>query len=192
MLKYIQTIRDLYERGSNWQGYEESFRALRGLHGWGWDTVESELWLQAGRTVGVPYSGAPFQSKGEARQPAQQSNNPCLNFNKGCIVTVEDVATSINANDVGQVTQQQNVPASDKPVQVCFLPLLSTTLDSKQLLLPSPVSPLFFNHVLQGYDNNNSQYLTQGFTHGFRIGCINLPNKPQLLATNLKSAFAFP
>ena len=83
MLKYIQTIRDLSERGSNWQGYDESFRALRVLHSWGWDTVESELWLQAGRTVGLPYSGAPFQSKGVARRPVQQSNNPCFAFNKG-------------------------------------------------------------------------------------------------------------
>ncbi|KAK2185258.1 hypothetical protein NP493_241g04039 [Ridgeia piscesae] len=83
MLKYIQTIRDLSERGSNWQGYDESFRALRGLHSWGWDTVESELWLQAGRTVCVSYSGAPFQSKGVARRPGQQSNNPCFAFNKG-------------------------------------------------------------------------------------------------------------
>ena len=73
-----------------------------------------------------------------------------------------------------------------------FQPLPSTTLDSKQQLLPSPVSPSFFNHVLQGYDNNKTQYLTQRFTHGFRIGCIDLPNKPQLLTTNFKSAFAFP
>ena len=58
--------------------------------------------------------------------------------------------------------------------------------------MPSPVSPSVLRHVLEGYDSQKTQYLTQGFTQGFRIGCIDLPNKPQLLATNLKSAFAFP
>ena len=78
MLKYIQTIRDLSERGSNWQGYDESFRQLRKLYSWGWDTVESELWLQVCCTV------APlFQSKGAARRPAQQSSKPCFALNKG-------------------------------------------------------------------------------------------------------------
>ena len=44
MLKYIQTIRDLTKQGNNWQqGYDESFRALKGLHSRGWDTVVSEL-----------------------------------------------------------------------------------------------------------------------------------------------------
>ena len=114
-LKYIQTIRELSERGSNWQGYDESFRALRGLHSWGWDTVESELWLQAGRTVGVPYN---FRV-GHADRPSKVTT-PVLSSTMGCIVTVEDVATSINANDVGQATQQYNVPASDRSVQACF------------------------------------------------------------------------
>ena len=91
-----------------------------------------------------------------------------------------------------QLVKYPNVPASDRPVQACFLPLPSTTLDSKQQLLPSPVSPSILRHVLEGYDNQKKQYLMQGFTQGFCIGCIDLPNKPQLLATNLKSAFAFP
>lgn len=82
MLKYIQTIRDLSERGYNWQVYDESFRSFRVLHNWGWDTVESELWLQASRTVSMPFGGAPFHGKGGARRPAQ-SSNPCFTYNKG-------------------------------------------------------------------------------------------------------------
>ena len=33
MLKYMQTVRNMAERGANWQGNDESFRALRAMQG---------------------------------------------------------------------------------------------------------------------------------------------------------------
>ena len=35
LLKYIDTISDLSERGGNWLTYDETFRALRSIEGWG-------------------------------------------------------------------------------------------------------------------------------------------------------------
>ena len=130
----------------------------------------------------------PFRANVWPVDRASKVTTPVLPSTRDCNATVADVATNINASDVGQ----HNVPASGRPVQACFLPLPSATLHSKHQLLPSPVSPSILRHVLEGYDNNKTQYLTQGFTQGFRIGCIDLPNKPQLLATNLKAAFPFP
>ena len=84
LLKYIDTIGDLSERGGNWLTYDETFRALRSVEGWGWDTTVSELWLRAAQT-GIPkvspaYGGTPFQNKGAIRR---SSPNPCFAFNKG-------------------------------------------------------------------------------------------------------------
>ena len=82
MCKYIETIGDLSERGGKWQAYDDTFRALRMLHGWAWDTVVSEPWLRAAQVANAqaPQRGHPFQSKGVARQP---SNNPCFAYNRG-------------------------------------------------------------------------------------------------------------
>lgn len=84
LLKYIDTISDLSERGGNWQTYDDTFRALRMLEGWGWDSTVSELWLRAAQVgnvkSGPAYGGTPFQSKGAIRRP---SPNPCFAFNKG-------------------------------------------------------------------------------------------------------------
>ena len=83
-IKYIDTISDLSEQGGNWLTYDEMFRALRSLEGWGWDTTVSELWLRAAQTgspkVSPAYGGTPFQNKGAIRR---SSPNPCFAFNKG-------------------------------------------------------------------------------------------------------------
>ena len=47
MLKYMQTVRNLAERGADWRGYDESFRAVRAMQGWSWDSVNYELWKAA-------------------------------------------------------------------------------------------------------------------------------------------------
>ena len=86
LLKYIDTISYLSERGGNWLTYDETFRALRSVEGWGWgwDTTVSELWLRAAQT-GIPKvspanGGTPFQNKGAIRQSFPK---PCFAFNKG-------------------------------------------------------------------------------------------------------------
>ena len=64
-LKYGHIIRSLCERGGNWRRYDESFRALRGVEGWAWDEINSELWFHAAQpsiskvatAVGSPFLG---------------------------------------------------------------------------------------------------------------------------------------
>lgn len=49
LAKYISTIRDLAERGHNWQFYDENFRFLRQSHvsSMPWGCIHSELWLRS-------------------------------------------------------------------------------------------------------------------------------------------------
>ena len=71
MLKYIQTIHDLSERGSNWQSYDESFKALK-------RTRKNLSYGYRQGDSGCAVWWHPFQSKGGALWPAQQSNNHCF------------------------------------------------------------------------------------------------------------------
>ena len=79
-LKYRHTIRSLCERGGNWRGYDESFRALRGVEGWAWDEIHSELWLHAAQPS-IPKvataSKQPFLNKGQG----SRTNGLCFTFN---------------------------------------------------------------------------------------------------------------
>ena len=43
----MQTVRNLAECSANWQGYDESFWAVRAMQGWFWDSVNYELWRKA-------------------------------------------------------------------------------------------------------------------------------------------------
>ena len=47
MLKYMQPVGNLAQLGSNWRGYDQSFRAVRGMEDWPWDSVKYEMWLNA-------------------------------------------------------------------------------------------------------------------------------------------------
>ena len=172
MLKYIQIIRDLSERGSNWKGYDESFRALRGLHSWGWDMVESKQWLTGQwvcRTVAPPF---------RARRPGQQSNNPCFAFHKGLQCDGRRCRYQHKCKRCGAGHPATQCPRFRHASTGMFPAIATATLHSKHQLFPSSVSPSILRHVLEDYDNNKTQYLTQGFTHGFRIGYIDLRNKP--------------
>ena len=82
MLQYINTVRNLYERGGNWVLYDETFRAMRVSEGWQWDIVHWELWLNAqpvsGRLPSAP--GPSFLGKGKRPQRAEKI---CYAFNRG-------------------------------------------------------------------------------------------------------------
>ena len=80
MLKYMQTVRNLSERGSNWRGYDESFQALRAMQGWSWDSVNYELWLNAAHQPRLVSQGeSPFLDRGVGNQGART----CQAYNRG-------------------------------------------------------------------------------------------------------------
>ena len=60
ILKCTQTVLNMAEGGINWRGYDESFRAMRGMECWVWDSVNYEMWFNAGRLQrwGLPFRGA--------------------------------------------------------------------------------------------------------------------------------------
>ena len=49
LMKYVSIIRDLADRGHNWQFYDENFRFLRQSHvaSMPWGSIHSELWLRS-------------------------------------------------------------------------------------------------------------------------------------------------
>ena len=81
MINYINTIRNLCERGGNWGLYDETFRSMRVDQDWQWDTVHWELWLNAQPVSRPqPVSGASFLGKGKL---SQRNNKVCYAFNRG-------------------------------------------------------------------------------------------------------------
>ena len=42
MLKYLNIIRNISERGGIWRGYDEWFRTLKRSEGWAWDCMNYE------------------------------------------------------------------------------------------------------------------------------------------------------
>ena len=97
MLKYIETVRNLSERGDNWQAYDEAFRSLRQQRGWAWDSVNSELWMNASQSPArrvFPSGGSPFPGKGKARP---RSTSPCFTYNRGGSCRETRVALPTNA-----------------------------------------------------------------------------------------------
>ena len=82
ILQYINSVRNLYERGGNWVLYDETFRSMRVSEGWQWDIVHWELWLNAQPVSGrLPSAPAPsFIGKGKRPQRADKI---CYAFNGG-------------------------------------------------------------------------------------------------------------
>ena len=85
-----------------------------------------------------------------------------------------------------------------RPVNiVLFTPPISGVDSGSKPVVPSPVSPnvlhrLLLQCLLHGYDDVKSQYLINGFTVGFNIGCLEIPAQKDTKVSNMKSAFQFP
>ncbi len=82
MLMYIQTVRNLSQRGADWRSYDEAFRSLRMANNWAWDEVCWPLWMDAaeGRRV-ASNNASPFQGKGKSSSGVPKFI--CYNFNRG-------------------------------------------------------------------------------------------------------------
>ena len=82
MLKYLNVIRNISERGGNWRGYNESFRTLMHSEGWAWDCINYELWFNAVQqpsTRVTPQTGPPFLNRGTGNRASRD----CCAFNQG-------------------------------------------------------------------------------------------------------------
>ena len=161
LLKYIDTISDLSERGGNWLTYDETFRALRSIEGWGgtrqylncgWEQLRRGFLKWDQRMV-----ERPFRTR---ERSADDHPIPVLPSIKDKCVTWVRADTSTNVDIVVQATQCQNAqpPCPDRPIPVsCQLPCCASTADNE--CVPSPVSPAVLSQLLQGYDEYKSEYL---------------------------------
>ena len=111
MLKYISTIRDLYESGSNSDIYDETFRSMMAMRDWQWDAIQAELWLKAAHwKKGDHLANRPFRAR------TGLSEERVLPSTKANHAECHLVATCTNAENVVETTPQTNVQ-SDRNVR---------------------------------------------------------------------------
>ena len=184
MLKYIHTVRNLAEGGGGWQGYHESFRALRSMEGWSWDSVNYELWLSAAQQpqLSVAPQGGPTFS---ARVPL---TNPLATVTRTTGVSsaaVTPAASDTSADGVRVATLRLD-GRNRKHENPLFPSAICTNNDR---VIPSPVSPEALSEVLQVYDVVRSQYLGNGLSAGFETGCLSVPVQKDEGVKNMRSTF---
>ena len=78
LLKYADTIRELYASGAQWHTYDEMFRRSRESTLWPWQTLQMELWGKAMavfRSVGKESSPSITNRQYSFRQPGRSHPN---------------------------------------------------------------------------------------------------------------------
>ena len=110
MLKYMQTVRNLSERGSNWRGYDGSFRALRAMQGWSWDSVNYELWLNAAHQPRLVSQGESlFLDRGVGNRGARI----CRAYNRGrCAYNVSPPFPSVSLENLDRAMPSPVLPSA--------------------------------------------------------------------------------
>ena len=84
LVKYVSLIRDLADRGHNWQFYDENFRFLRQSHvaSMPWGAIHNELWLRShfapNTRVSLPTRSGPQRVKTDGTPPGY-----CFRFHSG-------------------------------------------------------------------------------------------------------------
>ena len=84
--------------------------------------------------------------------------------------------TSTFVHSVGQITQSQNAPIP--------------TPNIPPNVLPTPVKVNSLVRILEGYDEAKLAYIREGFTVGFPLGCVGIPDTK--LSKNHRSAEQHP
>ena len=182
MLMYIQTVRNLSQRGADWRSYDEAFRSLRMANNWAWDEVCWSLWMDAseGRRV-ASNNASPFQGSVQVCQ-----NSSAIPSTGGKNAMKLPVATATAAKCVVEPMQQYGVtrhhtPSSVRvPCQFVQRPPVRDLLGSKNNM-PTPVSHIALSRILCGYDENLVQFIINGFKNGFRIGCYGLKSETSMV-----------
>ena len=185
MLKY--TVRNLAEGGGGWQGYRESFRALRSMEGWSWDSVSYELWLSTAQQPQfsvAPQGGPTFSTRVPLTNPPATVMR--TTWVSSAAVTPATSDTSADGMRVATLRLEGRNCKHENPL---FPSAICTNNDR---VIPSPVSPAALSEVLQVYDVVRSQYLVNGFRAGFETGCLGVPVQKGKGVKNMRSTFEFP
>lgn len=92
-------------------------------------------------------------------------------------VSLPRVRSNISASFVKTPTPDFNVQKQKThPLNLVVNPQ-NPIIISKNPNLPSPVNPCRLHYYLDGYDPHLKQYLIDGFSQGFKLGCVTSPEK---------------
>ena len=94
------------------------------------------------------------------------------------------VATCTNVKSVVETTPQTNVQSQTGTSETHRLPPLA--LPNK---IATPIAVTALVPLLAGYDNQLKNYVVNGLTNGFSIGCVGSRSTLDLSMRNLRSAY---
>ena len=193
--KYCEVVRNIAAKQGNWRYYDEQFRFLRQSKPdrYPWDNVAWELWHQAlhsSLTTSRPNSNNDFRTRRPNQRPFHSfPKGVCRRFHAGQLCSGCNFKHSC-FKCVDLSTRRPNVLLPDltqTTVQHLTCPPGVTVRD--ELLLscgPTPVKPVQLAFYLRGYNNSISDYLIQGFVHGFSVRYLG--SLIAMRSQNLKSA----
>ena len=178
LIKYCEVVRDIAANQGNWRYYDKQFRFLRQskLDRYPWDNIAWELRHQAlhsSLTTSLPNSNNDFRTRRPNQCPSQSfPKEVCWRFQaRQFHPATQCTATRSNTNNRPAL----NLPSgSDSQGRA--------SVESRANLV-NPVQLAFY---LRGYINSISDYLIQGFVHGFPIRYLG--SLIAMRSQNLKSA----
>ena len=178
LMKYCEVVQDIAAKQGNWRYYDKQFRFLRQSKPdrYPWDNIAWELRHQAlhsSLTTSLPNSNNDFQTRRPNQCPSQTfPKEVCWRFQAGQFhPATQCTATRSNTNNRPAL----NLPSgSDSQGQA--------SVESRA----NPVNPVQLAFYLRGYINSISNYLIQGFVHGFPIRYLG--SLIAMRSQNLKSA----
>lgn len=134
----------------------------------------------------MPLGKIPFRNYASKRQ---LQNFNFKSHNRISPFVLDFAFNSTKANVAAEVPAPLNTSVCGAnqitPSQNAQMPRNQTILS-----LPTPVKAESLSRVLEGYDPQKLQFLIEGFSQGFRLGCVGLPT--QTLSRNHKSTSEYP
>ena len=169
LLKYCHMVRELQRLYGDtaFRSYDERFRKLRESRNVPWQKPKAELTLKAATTP-KQFSPKP--------QPQPFRVQYCFTFNRG-------ERCKRNPCRFKHICSQCR---GNHPKSKC------STLPKKNppIGLPTPVKVSKLVNFLQGYDEEKLSFIREGFTEGFHLGCVGVPDT--VLSKNHRSADQHP
>ena len=171
LLKYMFFIREMNKLHGDtaWRSYDESFRHLKETADLPWQKPVDELRIRAIAMPAKHNNNPPFRGK----QAGRAGIKFCYAFNQGD----KCKSTSCRYVHVCQSCRGNHPKFKSKKKNRIKNPNLPTPVKTNQL-----------KHELEGYEA--AKYLLDGFTDGFRLGCL-VPPKANI-AKNHKSVYDHP
>ena len=103
-------------------------------------------------------------------------SNTVLRSTGGNGVNATPAVSNISVHSAGAITPNQYVVRSQRKIP--------------PIGLPTPVKVSKFVNFLQGYDEEKLSFIREGFTEGFHLGCVGVPDI--VLPKNHRSADQHP